>query len=154
MERYETKSNLDQIEPDTVYPPGACRGPYHSGGLPCPASLPGRSRPVILVPRMAEDDLIDYSDLSGDEVAGDLTAYIPANAIIASQSSFQSLVEWRPALRSRFADCGMEFPSRLQQLAIPLLVERTNAVCLAKAGMGKTTSYITAALQQLQPLGR
>ena len=93
---------------------------------------------------MAEDALIDYSDVDDEE----------PRRQDAGKSMLQGLVPWHPALLSSLANAGMEHPSCLQQRAIPLLVQRTNTICLAKAGVGKTSSYILAALQNLQPLGR
>ncbi|GMS99393.1 hypothetical protein PENTCL1PPCAC_21568, partial [Pristionchus entomophagus] len=51
-----------------------------------------------------------------------------------------------------FSDCGYVNPSKVQHEFIPRAMHGFDLNCQAKSGSGKTTSYVIATLQQLDPI--
>ncbi|UJR11749.1 hypothetical protein I4U23_015930 [Adineta vaga] len=49
-------------------------------------------------------------------------------------------------------DCGFEHLSEVQQETLPHAILGTDILCQAKSGMGKTSLYVLATLQQLAPI--
>ena len=50
-------------------------------------------------------------------------------------------------------DCGFEHPSAVQAECIPVAIQRTDVICQAKSGMGKTAVFVLSTLQQLDITG-
>ncbi|CAF1589906.1 unnamed protein product [Rotaria magnacalcarata] len=66
-------------------------------------------------------------------------------------SSFNDFL-FKPELVRFVMDFGFEHPSEVQRQSIPQAILGTDIVCQAKSGMGKTTVFILATLQQLKPV--
>ncbi|CAM4844856.1 unnamed protein product [Rotaria magnacalcarata] len=66
-------------------------------------------------------------------------------------SSFNNFL-FKPELVRFVMDFGFEHPSEVQRQSIPQAILGTDIVCQAKSGMGKTTVFILATLQQLKPV--
>jgi ATP-dependent RNA helicase UAP56/SUB2 len=55
----------------------------------------------------------------------------------------------KPELLRAIVDCGFEHPSEVQHECIPQAILGTDVLCQAKSGMGKTTVFVLACLQQI-----
>ncbi|CAF4468486.1 unnamed protein product, partial [Rotaria magnacalcarata] len=66
-------------------------------------------------------------------------------------SSFNDFL-LKPELVRFVMDFGFEHPSEVQRQSIPQAILGTDIVCQVKSGMGKTTVFILATLQQLKPV--
>lgn len=58
----------------------------------------------------------------------------------------------KPELLRAIVDCGFEHPSAVQHECIPQAIVKTDVICQAKSGMGKTAVFVLATLQQLSPV--
>ncbi|GAA5918109.1 hypothetical protein JCM5296_005232 [Sporobolomyces johnsonii] len=58
----------------------------------------------------------------------------------------------KPELLRAISDLGFEHPSEVQQECIPQAILGMDVLCQAKSGMGKTAVFVTATLQQLEPV--
>jgi len=58
----------------------------------------------------------------------------------------------KPALLRAIVDCGFEHPSAVQHECIPQAIMKTDIICQAKSGMGKTAVFVLSTLQQIEPV--
>lgn len=58
----------------------------------------------------------------------------------------------KPALLRAIVDCGFEHPSAVQHECIPQAIVKTDIICQAKSGMGKTAVFVLSTLQQIEPV--
>ncbi|BGP40511.1 Suppressor of the cold-sensitive snRNP bioproteinsis mutant brr1-1 [Rhodotorula kratochvilovae] len=58
----------------------------------------------------------------------------------------------KPELLRAISDLGFEHPSEVQQECIPQAILGMDVLCQAKSGMGKTAVFVTATLQQIEPV--
>jgi len=58
----------------------------------------------------------------------------------------------KPELLRAISDLGFEHPSEVQQECIPQAILGQDVLCQAKSGMGKTAVFVTATLQQIDPV--
>ncbi|GAA5887851.1 hypothetical protein JCM6882_000776 [Rhodosporidiobolus microsporus] len=58
----------------------------------------------------------------------------------------------KPELLRAISDLGFEHPSEVQQECIPQAILGMDVLCQAKSGMGKTAVFVTATLQQIEPI--
>ncbi|KAG8195245.1 hypothetical protein JTE90_028396 [Oedothorax gibbosus] len=58
----------------------------------------------------------------------------------------------KPELLKAVEECGFQQPLEVQHKCIPHALKGKDILCQAKSGMGKTTAYILATLQQLDPV--
>jgi len=58
----------------------------------------------------------------------------------------------KPEILRAIVDCGFEHPSQVQNDTIPPAIVKTDIICQAKSGMGKTAVFVIATLQQLEPV--
>ncbi|GAA95431.1 hypothetical protein E5Q_02085 [Mixia osmundae IAM 14324] len=106
-----------------------------------------------------QEDLIDYEE---EELPPVTTA--PAGEMGAAESKDQkgSYVGihstgfrdflLKPELLRAISDLGFEHPSEVQQECIPQAILGMDVLCQAKSGMGKTAVFVTATLQQIEPV--
>lgn len=105
---------------------------------------------------VTEADLLDYDDEeAADEQANETAveggekkntgAYVSIHS-----SGFRDFL-LKPELMKAIVDCGFEHPSAVQAECIPQAIQRTDVICQAKSGMGKTAVFVLSTLQQLEP---
>ena len=58
----------------------------------------------------------------------------------------------KPELLRAISDLGFEHPSEVQQECIPQAILGMDVLCQAKSGMGKTAVFVSASLQQIEPV--
>lgn len=58
----------------------------------------------------------------------------------------------KPELLRAISDLGFEHPSEVQQECIPQAILGMDVLCQAKSGMGKTAVFVSATLQQIEPV--
>ncbi|CAF3149405.1 unnamed protein product, partial [Rotaria sp. Silwood2] len=73
------------------------------------------------------------------------------NGTMEHSNSFKNFL-LKPELLRAITEYGFEQPSEVQCQLIPQAILDTDILCQDKSGMGKTSIYILATLQQLQPV--
>jgi ATP-dependent RNA helicase UAP56/SUB2 len=71
------------------------------------------------------------------------------NFVGAHKSSFRDFL-LKPELERAIADNAFEHPSDVQHECIPKAVAKTDIICQAKSGMGKTAVFVISILEQIQ----
>ncbi|KAL8278259.1 hypothetical protein RQP46_009432 [Phenoliferia psychrophenolica] len=112
----------------------------------------------------AEEDLIDYEEdapevpslaapapiaTNGDAAPGEsksLNSYVGVHS-----TGFRDFL-LKPELLRAISDLGFEHPSEVQQECIPQAILGMDVLCQAKSGMGKTAVFVSATLQQIEPV--
>jgi hypothetical protein len=93
-----------------------------------------------------EEELADHEE---EEDAGQISRSSSGNP-----PSFDRLLPKNDRLLRALSDAGLQYPSELQQCILPHMVAAKHIICSDKGGMGKTASYVLAALAQMHELGR
>jgi len=104
----------------------------------------------------SEADLLDYDDEEAAEEEATETAEggekKNTGAYVSIHSSGFRDFLLKPELMQAIVDCGFEHPSAVQAECIPQAIQRTDVICQAKSGMGKTAVFVLSTLQQLEPV--
>jgi superfamily II DNA/RNA helicase len=101
---------------------------------------------------MADDaeatDLLDYED--DDEGAAQQPASEGGEKthVSINTTGFRDFL-LKAEIMKAIVDCGFEHPSQVQAECIPVAIQRTDVICQAKSGMGKTAVFVLSTLQQL-----
>ncbi|GAA5820579.1 hypothetical protein JCM11251_003060 [Rhodosporidiobolus azoricus] len=110
------------------------------------------------------EDLIDYEEDALETTAptADVAADGEASAAGEAKDQKGSYVGvhstgfrdflLKPELLRAISDLGFEHPSEVQQECIPQAILGMDVLCQAKSGMGKTAVFVTATLQQIEPV--
>ncbi|CAF4201356.1 unnamed protein product [Adineta steineri] len=107
---------------------------------------------------LGEQELVNYNETdnaSQIENKNDVTSLQSETAINSQISiatrSFKDYL-FKPELLRAIMDCGFEHPSEVQQKLIPQAILGTDILYEAKSGMGKTSAFVLATIQQLKPI--
>jgi superfamily II DNA/RNA helicase len=97
-------------------------------------------------------ELLDYDEEENDappptEAEGEKKSYVSINT-----TGFRDFL-LKPEIMKAIVDCGFEHPSAVQAECIPVAIQRTDVICQAKSGMGKTAVFVLSTLQQLDVSG-
>ncbi|CAF0761167.1 unnamed protein product [Adineta steineri] len=105
-----------------------------------------------------EQELVNYNETNNAsqiENKNDVTSLESETAINSQISiatrSFKDYL-FKPELLRAVMNCGFEHPSEVQQKFIPQAILGTDILFQAKSGMGKTSAFVLATLQQLKPI--
>lgn len=103
-------------------------------------------------------DLLDYdSDAEQAEQAATTEGddsnkkEVKGSYVSIHSSGFRDFL-LKPELLRAIVDCGFEHPSAVQHECIPQAIVKTDVICQAKSGMGKTAVFVLATLQQIEPV--
>lgn len=103
-------------------------------------------------------DLLDYdSDAEQAEQAATVDGEdsnkkeVKGSYVSIHSSGFRDFL-LKPELLRAIVDCGFEHPSAVQHECIPQAIVKTDVICQAKSGMGKTAVFVLATLQQIEPV--
>lgn len=104
---------------------------------------------------MAEDAEVDLLDYEEEDDAGVETSTTEGGekSKVSSMhtSGFRDFL-LKAELMKAITDCGFEHPSQVQHECIPQAIVKTDVICQAKSGMGKTAVFVLSTLQQLEPV--
>jgi len=105
----------------------------------------------------AEETLLDYDSDEAEATEQAQTATTDADkdakgSYVSMHSSGFKDFMLKPELLRAIVDCGFEHPSAVQTECIPRAIIKSDIICQAKAGMGKTAVFVLATLQQLEPV--
>ncbi|UJR17000.1 hypothetical protein I4U23_003898 [Adineta vaga] len=95
-----------------------------------------------------ENELLDYDE--DDDTPK--TEFANKGVEISPKSSNFEFFHLKSELLRAIVDAGYEKPSKVQNQAIPQAILGKDILCQGKSGMGKTTVFILATIQQLQPI--
>ncbi|CAF3970136.1 unnamed protein product [Adineta steineri] len=105
-----------------------------------------------------EQELVNYNETNNASQIknkNDVTSLESETAINSQMSiatrSFKDYL-FKPELLRAVMNCGFEHPSEVQQKFIPQAILGTDILYEAKSGMGKTSAFVLATLQQLKPI--
>jgi len=102
-----------------------------------------------------EQELLDYEDDEAEttEVVAEEGEKkdVKGSYVSIHSSGFRDFL-LKPELLRAIVDCGFEHSSAVQHECIPQAIVKTDVICQAKSGMGKTAVFVLATLQQLEPV--
>lgn len=105
-----------------------------------------------------EDDILAYDDEEAAKEDADEAAAkeeeekaVKGSYVSIHSSGFKDFLLKPPLLRA-IVDCGFEHPSAVQHECIPQAIVKTDIICQAKSGMGKTAVFVLSTLQQIEPV--
>jgi superfamily II DNA/RNA helicase len=100
-----------------------------------------------------EADLLDYEEDEEGTTEPTVSKGGASTAAVSAlhTSGFRDFL-LKPELMKAITDCGFEHPSTVQSECIPQAIVKTDVICQAKSGMGKTAVFVLSTLQQLEPV--
>ncbi|GAA6041106.1 hypothetical protein JCM8097_004115 [Rhodosporidiobolus ruineniae] len=100
----------------------------------------------VLAPAASTTDASATDAPSGAEAKDQKGSYVGVHS-----TGFRDFL-LKPELLRAISDLGFEHPSEVQQECIPQAILGMDVLCQAKSGMGKTAVFVTATLQQIEPV--